>query len=204
MKTIICFGDSITAGRSVPENSRWTSILQSALAQRPGPGWDVYTRGVPGDAIKQGLERFDKEVEGRLPAWVLIEFGLNDCSYQPNRQIPRTGLAEFGAVLNELIRLVRSGGGRPVLLTNHCVRQDRIDESSQRLVMDNLRPYQAAIREAASSTDVPLIDVEAGFASRADASSGLAADGIHLSLEGHVLYAELVLEGLTPILDSAA
>jgi len=203
MNQIVCFGDSITAGKSVPDIRRWTSLLQIALDVRQDGPWAVYGRGVPGETVVEGLERFDKDVASLLPAVVLIEFGLNDCSHRPGRMIPRVGLDEFEAGLCEVVRLVRSGGGLAVLLTNHRVDPDRVEETSGLRFLDKLAPYQSVIRATAESEEVPLIDVEAGFAELTDQKSALSTDGIHLSIEGHTHYAEIVFARLTPHLPSS-
>lgn len=198
MNQIVCFGDSITAGKSVPDNRRWTLLLQMALDARQDGPWALYSRGVPGETILEGLERFEKDVSPLLPAVVLIEFGLNDCSHRPGRAIPRVGLEQFNASLREVARLIRSGGGLPVFLTNHRVDPDRVEETSGMRFIDKLEPYQAAIRAAAESGGVCLVDVEAGFAELRDPKSALGTDGVHLSIEGHTYYAEVVFARLTP------
>jgi len=200
IKNIVCFGDSITAGKSVPENRRWTSLLQTGLDAKGADRWSVFGRGVAGETIVDGLDRFDKDVAGLLPAIVLIEFGLNDGSHHANRRVPRTGLNEFVSVLRELIRLVRDGGGHPILLTNHLIDPARIEETSGARCAENLAPYQSAIRQTASLEHAALIDVEAGFALLADLGPVLSADGVHLTSEGHVHYAAIVAGNLHPLL----
>ncbi len=199
---IICLGDSITAGKSVAENRRWTSLLQSLLDDLAEGRWEVYTRGMPGETVVQGLQRFEKDVAPLLPGHVLIEFGLNDCSRLPDRHIARTGLVEFTTHLEEIVRLVCRHGGRPVLLTNHPVDPEKREESSGERVGENLAPYQEAIRSVAANRATGLVDVEKGV-SESWESQCLAADGIHLSPRGHRLYAEVVFRGLLPILEGS-
>lgn len=196
---IICFGDSITAGKSMPEGGRWTSILQESLSEAGEVSWDVYNRGVPGETIAQGLDRFEKDVEPLLPAVTLIEFGLNDASFHAGREIPRTGLAEFRETLKETARKILHHGGTPVAVVNHRVDPDRIDPVSGRQTSRDLAPYQQAIRDLASGERLVLVDVEAGFGQQ---QSLLAPDGIHLSAEGHVVYARLVFNAVLPLLES--
>ena len=197
---IVCFGDSITAGKSVPENRRWTSLLQSSLDTVDAGRWEVYTRGMPGETVVQGLQRFEKDVAALLPGCVLVEFGLNDCSRLPDRQIPRTGVLEFEAHMGEIVRLVLHHGGQPVLLTNHPIDAKLREESSGACVAASLAPYQEAIRRAAAKHRTGLVDLERGV-SQNWAPRCLAADGIHLSADGHKLYAETVFRALMPILE---
>jgi lysophospholipase L1-like esterase len=202
IKNIVCLGDSITAGKSVPENRRWTSLVQAGLDGAESGRWSVYGRGMPGETIAEGLERFEGDVAGLMPAVVLIEFGLNDCSHRANRKVPRTGLNEFVVLLGEVIRLVRGGGGHPVLLTNHRINPERIEETSGARCAENLAPYQSAIRRAAGLEQTSLIDVEAGFDRVSDLGPLLSPDGIHLTCAGHRHYAGIVTEDLQPILEA--
>lgn len=191
---LVCLGDSITAGRRQPENRRWTALLQESL-EAGDPGiWEVYNRGVPADTVRCGLDRFEKEVAPLLPAWVLIEFGLNDSSIPEGRTIPRVGLHDFETGLREVLRLVTAGGGKPVLLTNHPVDPDLAGPGGP--VATLVGPYQETIRRVSSSHPCALLDVEKGFSA---SGRHLADDGIHLSREGNAEYARVVLRGLAAL-----
>jgi len=193
---LVCFGDSITAGKREPEHKRWTALLQQELEQIAPSRWEVYNRGVPGETCRDGLARFEKDIAPMLPATVLIEFGINDCSVLEGRQIPRVGLADFEAVIHELVRLVRAEGGVPVLLTSHPVRPAISDPDGQ--FSQRLEGYQNTIRCVAAYGTSPLIDIERGFAACVKGEH-LNEDGVHLSRAGHARYASVVLEGLRAV-----
>ncbi len=200
MERIICFGDSITAGRPFPEGRRWTALVQSELDKIAPDRFEVYNRGVGGNTTQEGLARFDGEIAPLLPGWVLIEFGFNDASVPPGRRIPRCNLTAFTENLGEIVRLIKAAKGKPVLLANHPIQKERPGpQGNGRPYFQNFKPYQPAIREAAEKLRVPLIDLEKEMKNiRLD--DLLAEDGLHLSLGGNRPYAASVLKGLRPLL----
>lgn len=198
MENIICFGDSITAGRPFPEGRRWTALLQSSLDSLAPGRFHVFNRGVGGHHTADGLARYDADVIPRLPGYVLIEFGFNDASVAPGRHVARVPLPAFAINLLEIIRLVRLGGGSPILIANHPIEKDRAAEQGNGcLYYDNFAPYQPEIRRVAAESGTPLIDLEQALA-HLPLGQLLSEDGLHLSLEGNRHYAEAVLAGLKP------
>jgi lysophospholipase L1-like esterase len=165
--------------------------------------WEVYTRGVPGETVVQGLQRFEKDVAPLLPALVLVEFGLNDCCHLPDRRIPRTGIEEFQVHLEEIVRLVIQGGGRPVLLTNHPTAPGLREETSGLPLAEKLAYYQETIRRVAKNHRTGLLDLERGVGS-SWTHLCLTKDGIHLTPEGHDIYGRVVFRELLPILKEAS
>lgn len=200
MRTIICLGDSITAGKKLPEGQRWSALLQDGLDAATGKGWQVYNRGIPSETVTLGLGRFEKDVLPHLPGWVLVEFGLNDCSFLEGREIPRVGPLEFSAVLGEIIRLTRKGKGLPLLLTNH---PPGTTTALGRRCADNLRPYQQAIRETARHTGCGLIDMEKLFGASENSAAGLVEDEIHFNAFGHAMYASLLQDAFLSLCATA-
>ena len=70
--TIICFGDSLTAGTGAGKGMDYPSQL-SQMISKP-----VINAGVSGDTTAEALERLDQDVLSRLPDMVLITLGDND------------------------------------------------------------------------------------------------------------------------------
>lgn len=198
-RRIVCFGDSITFGRSQPEGVRWTALLASEM-DRNFPGhFEVFNRGVGGNTTAQGLERFAGDVAPHLPGLVLIEFGFNDASVPVGLRTNRVGLAEFQRNLLEIIRLVKAGKGSPILLANHPIPVVRTpsEQGNGKNYAVNFQPYQPAIREVAAKSRTPLIDLEASMrAARVSMKELLSEDNLHLSRSGNAIYARHVWEGL--------
>jgi acyl-CoA thioesterase-1 len=70
-RTIVCFGDSITAGVGSGPGEAYPDLLARALRA------DVVNAGVPGETASQGLARIDR-VLAEDPWLVIVELGGND------------------------------------------------------------------------------------------------------------------------------
>lgn len=77
-KTIVCLGDSITAGVGSGPGEAYPELLAERL------GTEVINAGVSGDTAAQGLARLD-DVLAEDPWMVIVELGGNDIL----RQVPR-------------------------------------------------------------------------------------------------------------------
>lgn len=71
-KTIVCFGDSITAGVGAGAGEGYPERLSALL------GVPVINAGVSGDTTADGLARFEQDVLARDPWLVVVELGGND------------------------------------------------------------------------------------------------------------------------------
>ncbi|MBE2205646.1 MAG: hypothetical protein IAE94_15035 [Chthoniobacterales bacterium] len=201
MKRIVCFGDSITAASGAHEGGRWTGRLQRQLDDRMGDGWQVYNRGIGGNTTWQALDRFDTDVKPLLPAYVLIEYGFNDGSVPEGRRIPRCGLPAFRENLAEIVRMVRAGKGRPILVVNHPITDTKTGQGNGRTYLRNFSPYQPAIRDVAKTTKTPAIDLERDMTkAKVNLKYLLAEDGLHLSPLGQGIYADFIFSGLCRII----
>jgi acyl-CoA thioesterase I len=74
--TIVCLGDSLTAGHGVDEDQAFPAVVQR-LAQQDGFDWTVTNAGVSGDTSAGGLRRVAWLAKGK-PDWVFIALGAND------------------------------------------------------------------------------------------------------------------------------
>lgn len=101
---IICFGDSITAGK-YPE----------FLATRVS-GYQVLNAGVGGNTTGQGLARMEEDVLRHRPEVVLILFGTNDSVLRAPGAY-RTPLEMFQKNLETMLARCRGAGARPILGT---------------------------------------------------------------------------------------
>ena len=70
--TIVCFGDSITAGYNLEFAQSWPSQLQLLL-----PSAKIINRGTAGDTTKDALARLP-QILAIHPSIVVVEFGGND------------------------------------------------------------------------------------------------------------------------------
>lgn len=197
---LVCFGDSITRACDYPEPDRWPLRLRDQLLARGLPV-KVYNRGVAGHTSSQGVDRFAEDILPLLPAWVLIQFGFNDCNVQDWALEPRVGLPEYQRNLRHLHRLVQRGEGRPVFIVDHEPLRVTGVQGNGLPYEHNHAPYVAALRAVvedlvADAIDLPMLAREAGLTP----PDLLGQDGLHLSALGNRRYADLVLTGLMPLL----
>ena len=139
--------------------------------------------GVPGDTTRLALERFPRDVQSRSPDAVVIQFGHNDCNrWQTDRGLPRVSPDAFAANLAEMIARCEVFGAVPYLCS--------LTPSTRNSVhAEDTRQYDGILRRVAVARGARLIDL-GGFDER------LLLDGIHLSAEGHLRYAEIVQSAL--------
>jgi acyl-CoA thioesterase I len=76
--TIVAFGDSVTAGVGVPNESAYPAQLEQLLRQR-GYDYSVINMGRGGDTTFGALERVP-EVIARRPQIVILQIGANDAA----------------------------------------------------------------------------------------------------------------------------
>ena len=199
MKNIICFGDSITQCQGSPEAGRWTARLAFLLEQRFPGKFDVYNRGLGGNTTALALDRIQQDVTPQLPAIVFIEFGINDSYVYPWCQTPRTSLNDFRKNLEQIVRLVKTGGGEPYLIVNHPVtlRTDLHPQGNGESIGRNLQPYNQAIRRLAKAHRAACIDLPRLLKkSTSDPSALCSEDGVHLSPQGNRTYADCLAESI--------
>ena len=199
--TVVFMGDSITAGQYVDAQYRWTNLLSDQLFREY---WETEVilhfvcRGISGETTRQGLERFPMDVQAAVPDVLTLQFGLNDCNcWVTDRGMPRVSEDAYRANLVEMIHRARVFGAREIILiTNHVTLRDNVLITGESLNQRRQR-YNEIKRDVVHDTGVQLCDMERAF-ERAVRSRALAdlllpfPDLLHLSIEGHKVYANAV------------
>jgi acyl-CoA thioesterase I len=131
-KTIVAFGDSLTAGYGLPPAQAFPVVLHRRLR---ADGYDatVLNAGVIGDTTQKGLFRL-QSVEALNPDLVILELGGNDML---NGVDPRFTKAN----LEKIILRLRAKGSR-VLLAGMRATEAPLDEAKRRR-FDKLFPSLA-------------------------------------------------------------
>jgi lysophospholipase L1-like esterase len=197
---IVCFGDSITEGQGLPDAHRWTTRLAFLLEEKFPGRFEIHNRGVGGNTTALALDRIQSDVIPLLPAIVLLVFGINDAYVFAWSAKARVSLAEFRINLDEMIRQLTARSGRPFLIVNHPVtpRTDLHQQGNGKSIASNLRDYNAAIRSAAKTHRLGLLNFPHRLEKKKlDYETLLSKDGVHLSAQGNRIYAELVFEEMT-------
>ena len=76
LKTLLCLGDSLTAGYGLDEAQAWPALLQARL-DASLPGWRVVNAGVSGDTTDDAVQRLDWVLKSP-PTAAFICLGGND------------------------------------------------------------------------------------------------------------------------------
>ncbi|MBX3448816.1 MAG: exo-alpha-sialidase [Planctomycetaceae bacterium] len=212
--TVVFLGDSTTAYRP-GEVSKVVSERVDAELLKTGSSLRIANRGVGGSTTTAGLDRLKAEIADLNAKVVVIQFGINDSAADvwrtPPETTPRVSREKFVANLRDMIEQVRANGGRPILMTANPLRWiDKTRELYGKPPYDPnaedgfdkpfLQSYNAAVRELAAETNVPLLDVHHLFLSAAKAEGkpvdDWLLDGTHPNDRGH----ELIANALVPLL----
>ena len=76
-RTILVFGDSISAGFGMDVDQGWVHLLSQRL-KKEDPGYRVVNASVSGETTSGGLVRLPKSLQIHHPAIVVLELGGND------------------------------------------------------------------------------------------------------------------------------
>ena len=107
-RTILVFGDSISAGYGIQVGTGWVALLRAKLAHE-GYGYQVVNASVSGETTAGGLARLPRALVLHRPAVVILELGGNDGL----RALP---ISEMTANLARMVQLARASGASVLLL----------------------------------------------------------------------------------------
>ena len=169
---IVAIGDSITSGQYLPPECAWPQQLARLT------GAKVLNAGVANETTRQGLERFPRHVQEVRPDALVIQFGLNDCNrWKSDRGLPRVSRSAYAANLREMVTRAFAFDIATVVICGLTPTQKSDQHKRDRLEYD-----------ATAQTVANVMPVEF-FPSPTDLWHHLI-DDLHLSEEGHRIYAE--------------
>lgn len=76
-RTLLVYGDSLSAGYGVPREQSWVSLLTQRL-QREGYDYKVVNASISGETTRGGMERIAGVLRTHRPAVLILELGAND------------------------------------------------------------------------------------------------------------------------------
>jgi acyl-CoA thioesterase-1 len=184
-RTIMVFGDSLSAAYGLSSGEGWVSLLGQRLAQSGLP-WQVANASVSGETTAGGMRRLAEDMKRHQPAIVLIELGANDALRgQPVREIR--------ANLERMIRQVRRAHAQPVLVGLMIPPNYGIDYA---------REFREMYPSVARQERVPLVPfLLAGIADNPDF---FQADQLHPTAAAQPHIADNVWSALEPLLRKSA
>ena len=106
-KTVLVFGDSLSASYGIEEEQGWVNLLSEKLRQAQSP-YSVINASVSGETSTGGLSRLPAALAEFQPSVVILELGGNDGL----RGLP---LATLQANLEEMVSLSQQAGAKVLL-----------------------------------------------------------------------------------------
>ena len=76
-RTILVFGDSLSAGYGIPQDAAWPSLLTKRLQERK-LDYNVVNASISGETTSGGRSRLDAALDKHAPHIVIIALGSND------------------------------------------------------------------------------------------------------------------------------
>ena len=181
-KTIVCFGDSITAGYGLDPDEAFPALLQKKIAGMGGTD-RVVNAGLSGETTAGGLRRVDWILRGKVDVFVL-ELGANDAL----RGVP---VGETRKNLQGIIDRVRARAPAAKIVLAGM-------EAPRNLGDAYTRAFSALYRDLAGKNQLALVPfLLEGVAGRPELNQ---ADGIHPTAAGHAIVAETMWRVLAPLL----
>ncbi|MBY6036354.1 esterase [Fictibacillus nanhaiensis] len=177
MKTLVCFGDSITSKEKSKDGSlRLTSRLRQELTE-----WVVMNAGIPAETTRSALVRLQDDVLRHEPNFVTILFGANDSSDQ--RLIP---LKEYEKNLTYMVNKI--GANRVILISPAPV----YEKKQKARANERMKTYAQTVKKVAKhegTAYVPLFETLIEM----DIEHFVTEDGLHFNQFGYEELSELVL-----------
>lgn len=93
-KTLVVFGDSLSAGYGIAEEKSWVHLLGERLEDE-APEWQVVNASSSGETTGGGLRRIDSVLENREPELIIIQLGGNDGLRGLDTENMRSNLAQM-------------------------------------------------------------------------------------------------------------
>jgi len=107
-KSIMVFGDSLSAGYGLAIDKSWVHLLQKEL-KRTQSGYNVVNASISGETTAGGKQRIAKALKQFKPKVVIVELGAND-------GLRGTPIKNMEANLDYIIRKSLEAGAKVLLL----------------------------------------------------------------------------------------
>lgn len=182
-KTILCFGDSITAGYGLNDtNDAYTGVLQERIDSLK-MDYKVINSGVSGETTAGGKSRIDWVIKQK-PTFFILELGAND-------GLRGVALAETQSNLQAIINVVKENSPKTTIMLAGM-------QLPPNMGADYTTKFRQLFIDVAQENNIgfiPFILKDVG-----GIPSLNQKDGIHPNVEGHKIVANNVWEVIKPLL----
>ncbi len=181
-KTILIFGDSITAGLGVDPSQAFPAVIQEKIDSL-GLNYTVINGGLSGETSAGGLRRINWVLQRKVDIMIL-ELGGND-------GLRGIDLSSTKENLQQIInRALANNPDMEILIAGMQVPPN--------LGIEYTREFQDLYPDLAESNEIPLIPLILDKVGGRD--EYMQADQIHPNAAGHRIVANTVWESLYPVL----
>jgi acyl-CoA thioesterase-1 len=178
-KTILIFGDSLSAGYGIARDDSWGNLLQASL-QKTHPQYEVVNASISGETTAGGVRRIVKAMNQHRPAVVILELGANDA-------LRGTPLSETEKNLNRIIEQAKKANAKVLLLGIQIPPNYGLDYTKR---------FSALYPKMANKHKVSLV----GFMLKDIPPEQFQADNLHPNAVAQAQILRNVLPSLTPLL----
>lgn len=180
-KSILVFGDSLSAGYGLAMSRGWVALLEERL-KRERIDYSVANAAVSGDTSAGGRARIDAALARHHPSVVVVELGGNDAL----RGLP---VAQMKSNLAAIVQRSKKSGARVLLVGM---------KMPPNFGADYVAAFEKAFAEVAKSENVPLVPfMLEGFGDDLDY---FQPDRIHPNEPAQPLILETIWPKLAPLL----
>ena len=180
-KSLLIFGDSISAGYGMSKEKQWSVLLQEKI-KNENLKIKVINLSVSGETTSGGLSRLNQALNSTKPDYLLLELGGNDAL----RGYPPTKIA---ANLVEMIKIAESASVKVLLM------QIRIPPNYGSRYQTAFESIYLTIASETSATLLPFMLEEVALN-----KDLMLPDGIHPKASAQPLIADYIYTQLKPLL----
>ena len=178
-KTILVFGDSLSAGYGVPREKAWVSLLQQKL-KRSHPQYRVVNASISGETTSGGRQRIKHALQQHRPDILVLELGAND-------GLRGASIADIRNNLSYMLRQARKTRSKVLLLGIQLPPNYGIDYTAQ---------FKALYPQLAQQYHTALVP----FLLDGVRPEQFQADNLHPDAEAQPTLLHNVLQKLEPLL----
>jgi acyl-CoA thioesterase I len=180
-KSILVFGDSLSAGYGLAMSRGWVALLEERL-KRERIDYSVANASVSGETSAGGRARIDAALERHRPSVVIVELGGNDAL----RGLP---VAQLKANLAAIVERAKKSGARVLVVGMRM---------PPNFGADYVNAFEGAFAQLAREEKVALVPfMLEGFAEKLDY---FQPDRIHPNERAQPLILETIWPKLAPLL----
>ncbi len=178
-KTILVFGDSLSAGYGIARDDSWVNLLQQQLKESH-PQYEVVNASISGETTSGGVRRIGKALRQHQPEIVIVELGAND-------GLRGGAVSETEQNLNGIIEQAKKAKARVLLLGIQLPPNYGLDYAKQ---------FRELYPKVAKRHKIALVP----FMLKSIEPEQFQADNLHPNAAGQPAILRNVLPSLLPLL----